>query len=416
MNMMRFSNQRGFGLIELSILLIVFAIGASIALQSMSSVMKSARTVETEREMEIIADGIVGDPEITNDGMRASFGFVGDCGVFPTSVDALRTNSDNIPTWNGPYVNIAYTQDSTSWRTDGWGTAYSYAAGTSISSTGSGSTITKKIVDATTDYTRNTITGSITDNVGTAPGTTYDDSVRIIISVPTGTGGVITKSYTPSSAGNFTLDSIPAGKRLIRAVMLSRNDTIKQLLTVLPRHKSTNELIMKFGSSCFTTVGGGGGSSTMTLRPNGNGSNTALSRSGTATNWDAVNDASTDDNTTYVYKSSTAASDSYALEDPPTTTGNINKITIHYRVKTGAGTNANAMPRLYVSSNWHNGTKISTSASWMTNTYEWQFNPATGAVWSWTDITNLQPGIQLEGNSGSHAAWCTQLYVVVDYQ
>jgi type II secretory pathway pseudopilin PulG len=414
MNKMRISNQHGFGLIELSILLIVFAIGASIALQSMSSVLKSARTVETEREMETIANGIVGDPEITNDGIRASFGFVGDCGVFPTSVDALRTNSDNIPTWNGPYVNIAYTQDTTSWKTDGWGATYSYAAGTSISSTGSGSTITKKVIDAITDYTRNTITGSITDNVGTTPGTTFDDSVRILITVPTGAGGNVTKSYVPTSGGTFTIDSIPAGKRLIRAVMISRNDTVKHLLTVLPRHQSTNELIMKFGSSCFTTIGGGGTSS-MTLRPNGNGSNTALSRSGTATNWDAVNDASADDNTTYIYKSSTAASDSYALEDPPSMTGDIYRITVHFRVKTGAGTIASAMPRLYVNSAWHNGTIVATTASWVNNSCEWQFNPATGANWSWTDITNLQPGIQLEGNSGPHAAWCTQLYVVVEY-
>lgn len=409
-------NERGFGLIEIAILLIIFAIGTGVVLQSMTSVLKSARTVESEREMAAIATAIVGDPAVTNDGIRASFGFVGDCGVFPTTIDALRTNSDNIPTWNGPYVLIPVTQDSTSWKTDGWGVAYTLSSSININSTGSGATITKKVADATGDYLLNSVPGTITDNTGSVPGSSYKDSIRILVTVPTGAGGNVTKSYTPTSSGSFTLDSIPAGKRLIRAVLLSRNDTVKQLFTVMPRHKSSTELAIKFGSSYFAGSGGSGSTSTMTLYPNGNGSTTGLGKTGTATNWDAVNDLTPDDNTSYVSKTSTAASDSYAMEDPPTTTGTITKITLMYRVKTGAGSTAYAKPRVYVSGSWYDGTEVTTPGSWFGYSQSWFYNPQTGVNWSWTDITNLQPGIQLRGSGASDAAWCTSLYVVVEYQ
>ena len=82
----------GFSLIELLVMIVIVGILAAIAMQSMLGVVVDTRQVKTEREMEMLARAIVGDPNELQAGRRADFGYVGDVGAFPPDLEALRTD------------------------------------------------------------------------------------------------------------------------------------------------------------------------------------------------------------------------------------------------------------------------------------------------------------------------------------
>ena len=77
MNKFSLNNQAGFSLIELTIALIIISILIGVALQQMTSVMDDSRQIKTEREMEILANSIVGNPDLTGNSGRTDFGYVG---------------------------------------------------------------------------------------------------------------------------------------------------------------------------------------------------------------------------------------------------------------------------------------------------------------------------------------------------
>ncbi len=255
--MIRLNNNNGFGLIEVTIIIITIGIMASIAMQSMTVLITDARQVKTEREMELLADAIIGNADISAGNQRGDFGYIGDVGSFPPNLDALIINPGGYTTWDGPYISTQFTQDTDGYKTDEWGNAYTYTGGLTISSNGSGTIITKKIADATTDYTLNNFNGTILDASGTTPGTTYLDSININITIPNGAGGTTSRSYLTNASGVFTLDSLPVGQHPLRIIYTPNVDTLYSILTILPRHKSNKTF--KFASSYFTSGGSGGG-------------------------------------------------------------------------------------------------------------------------------------------------------------
>jgi len=244
----------GFGLIELTMVIIIVGILVAVAMQSATVIVQDARRVKTEQEMEMLTKAIVGDPSILSNGRRADFGYVGDVGGFPPDLQALYENPGGYGTWAGPYLPPGLAQDSTGFKTDEWGSPYSYSGEVAITSTGSGSTLTKKIADAVTDYTLNSLNGTIRDADGAAPGVIYSDSVNIKVTIPDGAGGSTTKSYAPDAAGSFTLDSLPAGTHPLRLIYIPNADTLLRCVTILPRNKGT--VSYKFASAYFS--GGGG--------------------------------------------------------------------------------------------------------------------------------------------------------------
>ena len=248
-------NIKGFGLIEILIIIITIGIMAAIAMQSMTALIIDSRTTKTEREMESLADAIVGDADISQGANRSDFGYIGDVGSFPPNLDALISNPGGYSTWDGPYISQEFLQDSEGYKTDEWGKSYSYNGGLLITSTGGSNTITKKIADATSDYTLNHFNGTVLDASGTPPGVTYIDSLTIKITIPNGIGGTITKSYTADSTGSFMLDSIPVGQHPLEIVYTPEVDTLYTMLTILPRHKT--DKTFKFAASYFTSNGGG---------------------------------------------------------------------------------------------------------------------------------------------------------------
>jgi len=414
-------NPRGFSLIELLVVIIVIGILVAIAMQSMDVVVDDVRRVRTEREMEMLAKAIVGDPGLTQGALRNDFGYVGDVGAFPPNLQALYQNTPGFGTWDGPYLPPDFAQDSTGFKMDEWGTSYSYSGGITISSTGSGATITRKIADAVDDYLVNSFSGVVADGAGSAPGSTYRDSVDIVITVPDGTGGRAGRTVRPNTAGSFTFDSLPVGLHPLEIIYLPTADTLHRYTTILPRHKSSPLPYYVFSDGYFTAGGGGGGGSgcdssgTLILRPEGNGVVTDLSTSGCSNNWECVDESTADEDATRVRGPSNFwATDVYILGDPPSTDCSITSVTVYARARK-ANTQGDVRPTVYTHGSEYNGSSQSLSSSYADYSEQWTINPSTGSSWTWQEITDFQAGISIRGQSSNFPAYCTQVWVEVQY-
>ncbi len=410
--------EAGFSLIELLVVIVVVGILVSVAMQSMDVAVNDFRTLKTEREMEMLSRAIVGDPSLTNGHVRTDFGYVGDIGAFPSNLQALYQNPGGYSTWDGPYLASGYTQDATGYRFDEWGKAYSYTGGTTISSTGGGATIIRKVADATSDYLLNTFNGTVWDINDRTPGTARDDSVEVVIMIPNGSGGTTSRMLHPDSTGDFTLDSLPAGTHQLRIIYTPEADTIFRYLTILPRHKSSG--IYNFAEGYFTTVSGGGGgeggnSMIDTLRPNGSGSITNLSSSGCGSNYQCVDESSSDGDATRVTcPSSSYLTDVYAMTNPGTGSGTIDSIIVHCLAKKSK-VQGDVQPTIYVGGTEYNGTAQSLTTSYADYSQTWTTNPGTGVVWTFSDINNLQAGIRISAQNSNFPSYCTQVWVELHY-
>jgi prepilin-type N-terminal cleavage/methylation domain-containing protein len=412
----RLRHARGFSLIELTVVIVVIGIMAGIAMQSLTVAVEDGRKLQTERKLDLVAKGIVGDPGIMQDGVRSDFGYVGDIGAFPPNLAALYTNP-GLALWNGPYVQIDHTEDTISYRTDSWGQALAYSGGVMVTSSGHGTPIVRKLCDSTTDYLLNTVVGAIRDKNDSTPGSIMKDSVSILVDIPSGPSGMVTRSYKPTASGTFACDSVPAGRRFFRFIYMPGNDTVRRYYTVLPRHQNDPQLIVKFAGAWFSGGGSGcTGASTVTLRPNGAGTITNIpNRPGCAANWQCVSEITADDAISEVsINSSSWATDVYALSDPPSLFCNIVSVKVSGRALRDQ-TQGDIQPSVYVGGTEYNGASTPLTNSWTNYSHTWATNPATGAAWSWADITNLQAGARIRGQSVPFSARLTQVWVVVTY-
>lgn len=409
-----FQKESGFSLIELTIVIVVVGILAAIAMQSMTALVEDNRQVKTEREMEMLANAIVGDPSALNGGLRSDFGYIGDVGAFPPNLQALYENPGSYATWDGPYIPSGFAQDSTGFKTDEWGTLYNYSGGITITSTGSGSSITKKIADATSDYLLNTFNGTIKDANDSLPGSVYDDSVDIKITVPDGSGSTVTKTYHPDSTGAFLLDSLPVGMHPLRIIYTPEVDTLFRYLTILPRHKSS--IVYNFALSHFSGGGGGcSGSGVDTLHPTGTGTTAQLATNGCTSNWECVDDITADGDNTYVKSSGVSyGTDTYQTGDPSDTSCTITSVAVYIRARRFVK-DAYAKVILRTHSMDYTGSEETLTNSFVEYSKQWTTNPNTGVAWTWSEIQAMEIGVSLRSTKSTHPARCTQVWVVVEY-
>jgi prepilin-type N-terminal cleavage/methylation domain-containing protein len=240
--------QKGMTLIELVMVIIIIGILSGVAMKSMDSAILTGKIEGTKHELDALAEAIVGNPDIISNGFRVDFGYVGDVGALPGTLDALVANPGGYSTWNGPYIKNNFTQANDDYKKDAWNILYTYSGDVTITSTGSGSNITKQLANAASDLTNSTIQGVVVDVEGIPPGT-YSTDVNISINYPDGTGGTTTASTNPSSNGSYSFTGIPIGNHAITAVNAPTNDTLFAYVTVPPKSTVINNL--RFGSALW---------------------------------------------------------------------------------------------------------------------------------------------------------------------
>ncbi|MDH4156786.1 MAG: type II secretion system protein GspG [candidate division Zixibacteria bacterium] len=229
----------GYSVFELVVVIVIIAIISTVALKSLRNTTEQARTERTKQELDQIAFAITGNPQMVSGGVRTDYGYVGDIGALPGSLDNLVSNPGGYATWDGPYIRDDFSADGsdTRFKADAWGKPYVYSGGNSIASVGSGITITRLLAGDTDDLLVNTVSVVITDLDGSPPGSAYRDSAKCLLTYPDGVGGLATRELFPRSDGFLRFDSIPIGLHALSAVFLTTSDTLVRPINVdVDRH------------------------------------------------------------------------------------------------------------------------------------------------------------------------------------
>lgn len=252
----RFRSQSGFTLVEVVMVIIIMAIIAAVAMRSMDRGLETARIEETRNELNQLAEAIAGNPSLYSNGMRTNYGYVGDVGSLPPSLDAL-VNNPGYGTWRGPYVRTDFSGYADDFKKDAWGALYAYTGSVSIRSTGGSDTLTRSFAQLTSDLTGNSLSGTITDAAGNPPGDSAS-KVRVVITYPNGSGSYKDSTLVPSSGGVFTYPNcLPIGNHRLRAIYQSTADTVQTFVSVFP--KSSMQTSLRFPGAIWAASGGGGG-------------------------------------------------------------------------------------------------------------------------------------------------------------
>ncbi len=135
-----------FTVIELTMVLVVLAVIAAVAIPRVGMMIESSSKAATLEEMMELKRAISGSPKITAGGQFIDVGYEGDVGSLPTGLNDLvikpasvsQYNPFSQKGWNGPYIDPS----NSDYLTDAWGVAYQYNAGArTITSVGSSETI-----------------------------------------------------------------------------------------------------------------------------------------------------------------------------------------------------------------------------------------------------------------------------------
>lgn len=159
---------------------------------------------------------------------------------------------------------------------------------------------------------------------------------------------------------------------------------------------------------------------TLTLRPDGNvtvtltigGSTPAL------TNWESVDEATSDVDITYVWgDNSSYEGDLYTLGDVSSLSGKgtINSVTVYVRCRTDAsksGIGARTWIRTNTVDDW--GNDISLTSTYSLSSTPYTLNPQSGSQWTWAEVNALEAGVEVQKVAGDGVN-CTQVWVDVDY-
>jgi len=139
------------------------------------------------------------------------------------------------------------------------------------------------------------------------------------------------------------------------------------------------------------------------LYPNDDGCNIDLTPEGDAKNCECVDDLrlNPDEDSTYVYSSATDLNyDLYELPDHTTETGTINYVQIYARAKSHSYPQSpDGVYKIILTDNACSNIYKSNDINLLADTYAtynkvWTTNPRTTAAWTWSDIDNLEIGVE----------------------
>lgn len=211
------SKNDGFTLIELIIVIIIMGILALAGIRAVSKSGENAKYQSTLRELESLKIAVVGDERIIEGGKRVSFGYIGDVGQLPPTLQDLVSNVSSKPNWKGPYMAQNFTDNPNDYLYDGWNSAYTYStATTSITSSGGGTPFAINLVKTQNpdDLEKLAITGTVSDRNGNVPLPSDVVNIHIVITLANGTS---LPSVNPGTDGMYTVQNVPIGAQSVVA-------------------------------------------------------------------------------------------------------------------------------------------------------------------------------------------------------
>jgi type II secretory pathway pseudopilin PulG len=234
---MRSQGEKGLSLIEVVVILAVMVILIALLVPSTVQILSGARRDVTLDEMENLKKAMIGDPNLKTSGVRSSFGYLGDMGNLPSTLDDLMTqgaqpayafnSSKGVGAgWRGPYATLGPGSDAASHRVDAFGNDYTYSNTDYVN--GQGQTVDAKLVslgadgvaggtgndeDVTLETLRAETTATVTGYGFDASGNPLD-TTSVTINYPA--NGTLTSSTTTTDgAGFYQFSNIPFGIRSI---------------------------------------------------------------------------------------------------------------------------------------------------------------------------------------------------------
>jgi len=255
----------GFTLLELVMVIVIIGILGAVAVRSADLALDRNRYYGTVEEMKSLGHAIAGNPDLVSAGRRTDFGYVGDMGSLPASLDALVTDQGG--TWGGPYIVNPLQEDADAFETDGWGQTYTYPVGGSkvkISSAGGGQSITHQFAVSEASLISNTVSGTITDWNGSNPLPSDLSNITVTVYHPSG-GSMTATSGAPSAGGVFSISGIPVGVRRVVARHSVLADSAVKLLTVTPG--SSVSVDLRFNATLPGTEDAGGSAGSLMYVP-----------------------------------------------------------------------------------------------------------------------------------------------------
>ncbi len=250
--MEKITNDKGFTFLEMLVVVVIIGILSTVAMRAIDRTLDRGRFESTVEEMDQLVHAMVGDPGLYSGGARTDFGYFGDVGSLPPDLDALVSNP-GYGTWDGPYMSRDFTQDADGFKIDAWGNSYTYE-GVTITSSGGGNQITRRIANTLGDLTSNTIQGVVLDGLGNSPGSDAGN-VTIRITHPDASGSIMTRTTSPNASGVYSfIDQIPIGNHLIQAIHNTNSDTTARYVSVLP--KSVTIMNLRLPGNLWSSAGG----------------------------------------------------------------------------------------------------------------------------------------------------------------
>jgi len=228
---------KGLSLIEVIIILAVLAVLVALLVPSSVQVLTGARRDTTLDEMENLQIAMIGDPNLKNSGVRSSFGYIGDMGNLPATLDDLLTQGAQPAYafnsslgvgagWRGPYITLGPGSDAESHKKDAFGNDYTYDGTDYVN--GQGQTVDAKLVtlgadgvaggtgndeDVTLETLRAETTATVT-GYAFAPDASPLDTATVTINYPAG-GTLTTATTTTDSSGFYQFTNVPFGIRSV---------------------------------------------------------------------------------------------------------------------------------------------------------------------------------------------------------
>jgi prepilin-type N-terminal cleavage/methylation domain-containing protein len=222
--------DRGVTLLELLVVLMILSIVLTAAVRTWDVTLERGRAQTTSQKLSQLVKVIVGDPDYVVAGQRADFGFVGDEGRLPNSLQELVVRPDGDSVWRGPYIRSTFNQSADGYRIDGWGDTIVYGyqvykVGESLwvrSYGGRGVVDRSRWQTLSFPYTyaaltQNQVEGDIVDIRGNPPPLTEYSKLRVRLYYPKG-GVMYNDEKSADPAVHFQYLNIPQGTHRLVAL------------------------------------------------------------------------------------------------------------------------------------------------------------------------------------------------------